>query len=50
MSKCQKLSLPQVSINEEEFYIATSTKNERRLEYENGFWEIKAKRQKLFRK
>ena len=37
-------NLPQVSINEEEFYIAT-TKSQNDRYYENGFWEIKAKAQ-----
>ena len=46
--KSLRKNLPQVSINEEGFYIAKSTKNEKRLEYENGFWEIKSKAQKLF--
>ena len=46
--KSLRKNLPQVSINEEGFYIAKSTKNEERLEYENGFWEIKSKAQKLF--
>ena len=36
--KSLRKNLPQVSINEERFYIATSTRNEKRREYENGFW------------
>ena len=46
--KSLKKNLPQVRINEEFFFIATSTKNEKRLKYENGFCEIKAKAQKSF--
>ena len=41
-------NLPQLSINEEQFYIATSNTNS--PFYENGFWEIKAKAQKLFQR
>ena len=40
-------NLFQVSINEEKFYIAI-TKSQYLFDYENGFWEIKAKAQKLF--
>ena len=42
--KSLRKNLPQVSINEERFYIATSTRNEKRREYENGFWKLKLKR------
>ena len=40
-------NLPQVSINDESYSIATST-TDSVLDYIYGFWEIKAKAQKLF--
>ena len=49
--KILRKNMPQVSINEEKFYIATSYKGPRhRRSYilKKGFWEIKAKAQKLF--
>ena len=42
-------NLPQVGINEKEFYTG-STFSQNYYDYENGFWEIKAKAQKLFQK
>ena len=50
--KSLKKNLPQLSINKEKFYVTTNlvTSSQEVCSHENGFWEIKAKAQKLFQK